>query len=82
VVADQVQEGLVANELSRAVDGVTVSPRALLRNETHRASQVTGGLRVPGLIPWPHHDTNFSNIRGEGLLDEDAENGLFNSIVD
>jgi hypothetical protein len=39
-------------------------------------------LCVSSLIARPHHDTNFPNVRGERLLDEDAENGLFNSIVD
>jgi hypothetical protein len=82
MVPDQVQERLVANELSRAVDSVAVPSRALLRNEPHGACQASGGLCVSSLIAGPHHDTNFPNVRGEGLLDEDAENGLFNSIVD
>jgi hypothetical protein len=82
MVPDQVQERLVANELSRAVNGVAVSSRALLWNEPHCTCQASGGLCVSGLIAGPHHDTNFANVRGERLLDEDAENGLFNSIVD
>jgi hypothetical protein len=82
MVPDQVQERLVSNELSRAVNGVPVSSRALLWNEPHGACEASGGLCVSGLIAGPHHDTNFPNVGGERLLDEDSENGLFNTIVD
>jgi hypothetical protein len=77
-----VQEGFVANELSGTIDGVTVSSRPLLRNKPHRTREVAGGLGVPRLIAWPHNDTNLADICGEGLLDEDAENGFLNSVVD
>jgi hypothetical protein len=82
VIADQVQEGLVANELARAINGVAVPGRAFLRNKTYRVRKVAGSLRVSGLITWPHDDADLSNIRRKGLFDEDTENGFLNPVVD
>jgi hypothetical protein len=61
---------------------MTVSCRTLLWNEPHRAREVAGGLRVSGLIAWPYDDTNLPNLRRECLLDEDAQNGFLDSVVD
>ena len=54
----------------------------LLGNEPHRAGEASGGLRISRLIAGPHHDANFPNVRGERLLDQDAENGFFDSVMD
>jgi hypothetical protein len=82
MVAHQVQERFVANELSRAIDGVPVSSRPILWDKPYRACQASGGLCVPSLIAGPHHDTNLPNVRAEGLLDENAKDGFLGSIVD
>ncbi len=58
-------------------------PRGLvLRNEPHRAREVAGGLGVARLVTGPHHDADLPDIRREGLLDQDAENGFLHSVVD
>jgi hypothetical protein len=82
MVPNQVQERLVANKLSRAVDGVAVASRACLWNKPHGASQASGSLCVSSLITGPHHDTNLPDVCGEGLLDEDTEHGFLNPVVD
>jgi hypothetical protein len=61
---------------------VAVSPRLLLGNESHGASEVADGLGEASLVAGPDHDADLANICGEGLFDEDAQNGLFRSVVD
>jgi hypothetical protein len=54
----------------------------LLGDESHRAGEVPGGLRVTGLVAGPDHNADFANIRGEGLFDQDVQNGFFRSVLD
>ena len=83
VISHHVQEGFLTHKFARTVNGVAVSPRrVLLGDESHRAGEVAGGLRVAGLVAGPHHHADFANIRGEGLFDQDAQNGFFRSVVD
>ena len=83
VIPYHVQEGLLPYKFARTVNGVAVSPRrVLLGNESHRAAEIAGGLRVAGLVAGPNHDADFANIRGEGLFDQDAQNGFFRSVMD
>ncbi len=83
VIAHHVQEGLLTHKFPRTVNGMAVSPRrVLLRDESHRAGEVAGGLRVAGLVAGPHHDADFANIRGEGLFNQDVQNGFFHSVLD
>jgi hypothetical protein len=72
VVSDHVQEGLIADEVSRAVEGVAVSARPRLRDEAYSAGVIAGGLCVACLVTGPDNDTNLPNIRSEGLLDQDT----------
>jgi hypothetical protein len=82
VISHHVQEGLIGHKFARTVNGVAVSPRLLLGDESHGASEVADGLGVASLVAGPDHDADRANIRGEGLFDKDAQNGFFRSVVD
>ena len=78
VISHHVQEGFIGHKLARTVNGVAVSPRrVLLGHESHRAGQISGGLRITGLVAGPDHDADLANIRGEGLFDQDATERIF-----
>jgi len=77
-----VQEGLIGHKFARTVNGVAVSSRLLLGDESHGASEVARGLGVASLVAGPDHDADLADIRAEGLIDEDAQNGFFRSVVD
>ena len=81
VIADHVQEGVATHEGAGAMDGVTVSERAGLGHETDRAGVAAGGLRVSGFIARPDHHADLLDARGEGLFDEDAEDGLLAAVA-
>jgi hypothetical protein len=83
VISHHVQEGLIAHEFARTVNGVAVSPRwLLLGHESHRSAQIASGLRVAVFVAGPDHDADLANIRAEGLFDQDAQNGFFRSVLD
>ena len=82
MISHHVQEGLIGHKFARTINGVAVSPRLLLGNESHRAGEIAGSLRVAGLVAGPDHDADLANIRGEGLFDQDVQNGFFRSVLD
>jgi hypothetical protein len=82
VISHHVQEGLISHKFARTVNGVAVSSRLLLGDESHGTSEVTGGLGVASLVTRPDHNADLANFRGEGLFDEDAQNGFFRSVMD
>jgi hypothetical protein len=83
VISHHVQEGLLTHKFARTVKGVAVSPRwLLLGQESHRAGQVAGGLRVASLVAGPDHDADLADIRGKGLVEQDTQDGLFHSVMD
>jgi hypothetical protein len=77
-----VQEGLIGHKFPRTVNGVAVSPRLLLGDESHCAGEVADGLGIASLVAGPNHDADLANISGESLFDKDAQNGFFRAIVD
>jgi hypothetical protein len=83
MISYHVQEGFLTHKSARTVKGVAVSPRrVLLGDELDVAAEVAGGLCVTRLVAGPDHHADFANIRAEGLLDQDAQNGFFRSVVD
>ena len=83
MISYHVQEGFLTHKSARTVKGVAVSPRrVLLGDESHRPGKVAGGLRVTSLVPGPHHHADFANVRGEGLLDQDVQNGFLHAVLD
>jgi hypothetical protein len=77
------QEGFLTHKIARTVDGVAVSARrVLLGNESHRSGQTAGRLRVTGLIAGPDYHADFTDVGGECLFNQYAENGFFRAVVD
>src|SRR5208337_731969 len=50
VISYHVQEGLISDKFARTVNGVAVSPRLLLGDESHGAGEVAGSLCVASLV--------------------------------
>jgi hypothetical protein len=82
VISHHVQEGFISHKFARTVNGVAISSRLLLGDESHGAGEVASGLGVASLVAGPDHNADLANICGEGLFDEDAQNGFFRSVVD
>jgi hypothetical protein len=83
VISHHVQEGFLPYKITSTVKGVTVSPRrVLLGDEAHRPGQTARGLRVTRLVAGPHHNADFANVGGKGLLNQNAQNGFFRAVVD
>jgi hypothetical protein len=83
VISHHVEEGFLTHKIARTVDGVAVSTRrVLLGNESHRSRQTAGRLRVTSLIARPDHHADFTDVGGECLFNQDAENGFLRTVVD
>ncbi len=77
VVAHHVKEGIGGGELAGAKDGVAVAQRLELWDETQTGRVAARGVGVAGLVAGPDDHADFLDVGGEGLFDEDAEDGLF-----
>ena len=77
MVAHHVEEGIGAGELARAVDGVAIALRLGLGDEAHPGGVPARGVGVAGLVAGPDDHADLLDVGGEGLLDQDAEDGLF-----
>jgi hypothetical protein len=83
VISHHVQEGFLPHEITGTVKGVAVSPRrVLLGDESHRPGQTAGGLGITRFVAGPHHDADFADIGGKSLLNQDAKDGFFRTVVD
>ena len=81
VVADQVQEGLAADELAGAVDGVAIAERLGLRDERQAAGVLAGGVGVGGLVARADHDADFLDAGAQHFFDDDGEDGFFHAVA-
>ena len=77
MVAHHVEEGIGAGEFAGAEDGVAVALRLGLGNEAHRGRVAARGVGVAGLVAGPDDHADLFDVGREGLLDQDAEDGLF-----
>ena len=75
------KEGVGAGEVAGAEDGVAIALRLGLRDKAHAGRVAAGGVGVAGLVAGPNHHADLLDVGGEGLLDEDAEDGLFFSVA-
>ena len=73
MIAHQVQEGVAAGELARAINGVPISQRLRLRDEPHASGAFAGRLRVARLIARPDHHADLLHLGRQGLLDQNPE---------
>ena len=71
------RKGSAAGELAGAKDGVAVAERLGLWDEAQAGRVTARGVGVAGLVAGPDDHADFLYVGGEGLFDEDAEDGLF-----
>ncbi len=81
VVAHHVKEGVGGGEVAGAEDGVAVAERLGLWDEVQTGRVAARGVGVTGLVAGPDDDADFLNVGGEGLFDQDAEDGLFLAVA-
>jgi hypothetical protein len=76
VIADQVEERVIADEVAAAEHRVAVAARLRLRHEPHPGAERTAGLAVRGLVARADDDAELLDPGAGGLLEDDAERGL------
>jgi hypothetical protein len=81
MIADEVQERLVADVVASAPQGVPVAARLMLRDETQHIAMLGNGLRVQLLVAGRDDDADLLDARAEDLPNEDGEDGPANAIA-
>jgi len=81
VVADQMQERILLDEVAGAQHGVAVAQRFRLRNQAQAPGVIARHTRVRRFVSGRNDDANFFDARAQGLFDNDAQHRLFNAIA-
>ena len=81
MIADQVQERVLADEVAGAQNGVAVAQRFGLRDEAEAAGMVARHARVGDLVAGRNDDGDLFDAGAQGFFDDDAEDGLFDPIA-
>ena len=76
MVADEQEEGFLADELRSARDRVTVAERLLLLDELKSLGVLTSSGAINLLIARANHHAEFLDARREDFLDYDGQGGL------
>src|ERR1043166_3111686 len=76
MIAHEVEKGFLADKVSAAEYGVTVSSRLILHDEPHARAQSTAGLGIPRLVAGTHHDAELIDAGAGRLLEHDLKGGL------
>lgn len=75
VIANEMEEGLVADEFARAVDGMTVATWVALFDELDFAGVFTGGGGVGRGVTGGDDDGDVLTTSADGLVQEDVQGG-------
>src|ERR1022692_4471381 len=81
MIADQVQEGVLPDEVAGAQNGVAVAQRFGLGDEAEAAGMIAGYPRVRCLVAWRNDNSDFVDTGAQGFFDYDAEDRLFDAIA-
>jgi hypothetical protein len=81
VVADQMEEGVVAYEIARAEDGVPIAEGLGLGNEAEASGVVARDARVRRFVAGADYDGDLFDAGAQGFFDDDAEDWFFNAIA-
>ena len=74
------EERVVADEVAGAMDGVAVAERLGLTDEADFAGLESGGLGVGGFVARAYDDADLLDSGGDGLFDEDSQDGFLVSV--
>ena len=81
MIADQVQEGVLADEIAGAQDGMAVAQGLGLRDEAQAAGMIAGHARVGHFVAGRDDDGDLFDAGAQGLFDDDAKHGFFDAIA-
>ena len=73
MIADEMEEGLVAGEITGTEQGLPVTARLKLLHKVKLAGHIAGRLGVGLAIAGDDHQADLFNARADGLLDDDPQ---------
>ena len=72
MIADQVEERVLADKSFGAVEGVAIAQRFRLADKMEPAGMIACDTGVSRLIPWSDHQTNIFDVGLEDLFKQEA----------
>ena len=81
MVADQMEKGIIGDELARAVERVPVSQGRGLFHETEAIAPASGGGEIDFPIPRTNHNADFLGAGAQGFFDDDLQGGFLDAIA-
>ena len=81
MIADQVEKGVLADELAGAVDRMGVTERLGLGHEGEARRVVAGDVRVFGFVTRKNDDADLLDARAAGFGDLDGQDGFLGSVA-
>src|SRR5690606_35783902 len=81
MIADEVQEGVVTDEIARAVDGMAVTPRIVLVRKPEACRMIACDTSVGELVAGSHDDADLVDPGAKHLVEDDAEHGLLPPVT-